>query len=529
MNAPALAGTGTLLRLALRLDRVRLSVWVLLLAVMPAATAAQYLKLYPTQKSLEAVSAVISNPSLVALNGPLFAVSLGALTAWKIGSTELILVGLMSLLTVVRHTRTEEESGRQELLGAGVVGRLAPLSAALLATVLANVAIAALVALGLVGVGLPAAGAVAMGLATGLTGVVFAAIAALAAQVTESARSATGISVAGLGAAFLLRAVGDTGPTWLTWISPIGWGMRVRAFASEQWWMLVLAAGFALVLTVTAYALVTRRDVGTGLVPPRPGRAGAAPSLRSPIALAWRLQRGAFIGWVVAMAVSGAVLGGAANGLGKATGLSGQITEVLERMGGRTTVVNAFLAATFGIMGLVSAAYTVQAVLRLRSEETSGRIEPLLATRVRRTSWALSHVAFAVVGTAVLLAVAGVASGLAYGTQVHDAGAQVARSVGASLAQLPAAWVLAGLGVALFGLAPRLSGLTWAGLIACAVLLELGALLGLSQWFVDASPFAHVPKLPGAAFTATPLLWLTGIAAALAVAGLAGFRRRDIG
>ena len=48
------------------------------------------------------------------------------------------------------------------------------------------------------------------------------------------------------------------------------------------------------------------------------------------------------------------------------------------------------------------------------------------------------------------------------------------------------------------------------------MLLELGALFGLSQWIVDVSPFTHVPKLPGAAFTATPLLWLAVIAVALA-------------
>ena len=70
--------------------------------------------------------------------------------------------------------------------------------------------------------------------------------------------------------------------------------------------------------------------------------------------------------------------------------------------------------------------------------------------------------------------------------------------------------------------------MTWAGLIACVVLLELGALLGLSQWIVDASPFAHVPKLPGTGFTATPLVWLTVVAAVLVAAGLARFRRRDI-
>ena len=123
--------------------------------------------------------------------------SLGGLTAWKIGVTEFILVALMSLLTVVRHTRTEEETGRLELVGATVVGRYAPLTAALVTAGLANLAIVVLVALGLIGAGLPAAGSVAFGLAIGLVGLLFAAVAAVAAQLTEGARAATGIAVGG--------------------------------------------------------------------------------------------------------------------------------------------------------------------------------------------------------------------------------------------------------------------------------------------------------------------------------------------
>ena len=61
------------------------------------------------------------------------------------------------------------------------------------------------------------------------------------------------------------------------------------------------------------------------------------------------------------------------------------------------------------------------------------------------------------------------------------------------------------------------------------VLGELGPLLDLSQWVMDLSPFAHVPKLPGGPFGATPLVALTAFALLLAAAGLAGLRRRDIG
>ncbi|MGI5241582.1 ABC transporter permease [Dactylosporangium sp. CA-139066] len=524
----SLTGTRALTRLALRLDRVRLTAWVVGLAVMPMGTAANYFKLYPTDADLQAVKGVLSNPSLVALSGPLFGVSIGGLTAWKIGATELILIGLMNLLTVVRHTRTEEETGRLELLRATVIGRHAPLTAALITAGLADLAIAVLAALGLMATGLPVAGSLAFGLATGLMGLLFAAIAAAAAQLTQSARAANGIAAAVLGGAYLLRALGDSGPTALSWISPIGWALHWRSYAGERWWVAALFIGFAVVFAAVGYALQGRRDVGAGLIAERPGPAQAAPGLSSPFGLAWRLHRGLLLGWTIALAVSGAVLGGAANGLNSLESPNQQLADVLARMGGKAGLTDAFLAAIFGIVGMVAAAYTIQATLRLRQEESSGRVEAILATRVGRLRWAASHLVFAVAGTALLLAVAGLAGGLVYGAEVHDVGGQLGRVFGAAMVQLPAAWVLAGFGMALIGLLPRLSTLAWAALILSVLLVELGALFGLNQRVMDIVPFAHVPKLPGAAFTLTPMLWLTGVAVALGAAGLAGLRRRDM-
>ena len=525
-----MTGTGTLLRLALRLDRVRLSVWVFVLAVMPAATAAQYQTIYPNDQAIRDVSGFVSNPSLVALNGPLFSATLGGLTAWKIGATEFILVALMSLLTVVRHTRAEEEAGRLELVGSGSVGRYAPLTAALALAGLANLAVSVLTTVFLLGTGLAAAGSVAFGLAVGVTGLVFAALAAVAAQLAEGGRTASGIAVAALGGAYLLRAAGDTGPTWLSWLSPLGWGIEMRAYAGERWWVAGLALALVAVLLCGAYALVARRDLGAGVLSQRPGAPAAGAALGGPLGLAWRLQRGVLVSWVVGMAVAGAVLGGSADGLSANSLDSNQkVSDLLARLGGHQGITDAYLAAVFGITGLVVGGYAVQATLRLRAEESSGRVEPLLAAPVGRVRWVLSHLVIALAGTAGLLAVAGLSGGLVYGLEIHDVGGQVPRLLGAALAQLPATWVLAGLGVALFGLVPRLAALGWAALVACFLLLELGALLDLSQPVLDVSPFAHVPKLPGGALTGAPLLWLTAVAAALAAAGVAAFRHRDAG
>jgi ABC-2 type transport system permease protein len=208
---------------------------------------------------------------------------------------------------------------------------------------------------------------------------------------------------------------------------------------------------------------------------------------------------------------------------------SPQVEQAVSRMGGQTGLVNAFLAAIMGFFALLASAYAVQATLRLRSEETSQRAEPLLATRVSRLGFTLSHLLVAVLGAALLLALAGVAEGLTHGARAGDVGTQVLRLLGAGLAQLPAVLVLAGLATALFGLAPQLTQLSWAVLVGFVLLGQFGPVFRLNQAIMDISPFTHIPKLPGTAFTAVPLSWLALIAAALIGAGLFGIRRRDIG
>jgi polyether ionophore transport system permease protein len=100
--------------------------------------------------------------------------------------------------------------------------------------------------------------------------------------------------------------------------------------------------------------------------------------------------------------------------------------------------------------------------------------------------------------------------------------------IGSSVALAPAIWVLVGVAVALFGLAPRAVTAAWGTLGACYLLAFLGPLLGLPDWVMDLSPFTHVPLLPAASFDAGPLLALTAVAAAFVFVGLAGFRRRNV-
>jgi ABC-2 type transport system permease protein len=529
-------GTGPLIRLALRLDRVKLPIWILAFTALTAATASAFEGLYNTVAEREAFAATItSNPAFTALLGPIFdPTTTGGLTAWRIGSIFGVLAGLMGHQTVVRHTRLEEETGRLELLGAGVVGRHAPLAAAL-TTAWAAGAVAGLGCAGaLIGLGQPVAGSVAFG--AGLTGIVamFAAVGAATAQMTTTSRAANGIAGGVVGTAFLLRAAGDAmgdgGSAWPSWISPIGWYQQLRPFADERWWVLGLMLAFTAVLTAAALAMAVRRDIDAGLLPTRPGPALADDGLSSPLALAWRLQRGMLLGWVVALAIWSAVIGSLARSVGDVFGANGneQLTQIIEALGGAENIVDTYLSLVLSIVGLATAVYAMQAALRLRTEETALRAEPLLATRVRRTAWVGSHLAFALLGPALLLVVSGGAMGLVHGLRTGAAGAETLRLATSALAQLPATWVLAGIALALFGLAPRMTTAVWGVLVAYLLIGQLGPVLQLDQWVMNLSPFTHVPALPMADLTWAPLLWLTAVAAALMAAGLAGARRRDI-
>jgi ABC-2 type transport system permease protein len=513
-----MTGTVALIRLILRRDRERLALWIAAFAVIAVATASALAKLMPTAEARAVFAAGITgNPAFTALGGPLFdATSIGGLVAWRLGGIGPVLIALMSLLTVVRHTRAEEEAGRRELLGAAAVGRHAALAAALIVTGAADLVVAVLVAAGLVACGLPVTGALAMGLALASAGWIFAAIAAVAAQVVESARAAAGIAGATLGAAFVVRAVGDAGVGGLAWASPLGWSQRIRPFAGERWWIGGVAAAVAITLAMIAHALSAHRDLGSGLIRPRTGPASRR--IRGAFGLAWRLQRGAVFGWTIAFAGVGAALGAVAQSLTDLLHASPRLGAIVATLG---QPVDAYFTAIFGLLGLVAAGFGVQATLRLRAEEEDARAEPVLAASVSRLGWATSHLVFAALGPAIALGAAGLAAGLAHGDG--------ARLVAAALIQLPAVWVLVGVTLALFGLAPRFVRASWGALAAAVVLGQLGPVLRLPPWLMSLSPFTHVPRLPGGVFEPAPLLALVAVAALLAIAGLLGWQRRDVG
>ena len=523
-----LTGTWTLVRFILRRDRVRLPVWLVGIVLLVLSSAASIAELYPTQADLDTAAATArDNAALLALQGPDYGLdTVGGQVVFNIGAFGYVVVALMGMFLVGRHTRSDEENGRTELLRATVLGRNAPVTAVLVVAAGAFTLLGALIALSLMSQDLATTGSVVYGAAMAGFGLVFAAVTAVTAQITEHNRTALGTAGAVLGASYVLRAIGDIGSGALSWLSPMGWAMASRPFAGERPWTLLLLVAATVALVGVAYALLGVRDLGGGLVPPKPGPARASVALQGAFGLAVRLQRGSLAGWTAALALTGVAYGSVGQDVGDLIGDNQAMEDIIAQAGGDLT--DSYFATSLLMMALIVAAFGIASVLRLRGEETDGTAEPLLATALSRARWAASHLVVALVGSAVIMVVAGLGMGVTYAIAAGDAG-QVARLTGAAAAFVPALWVVVGLTFALVGLAPRATAAAWAALGLFVVVGLFGELFELPGWLMDVSPFQHVPQVPVADASVGSALALLAVAAGLVAVGVVGLRRRDVG
>lgn len=529
-----LAGLGELLRLAWRRDRILIPVSVLALITIAVTSAKATLDLYPTDAAAsKGLAAVFRVPAVVALYGPVPAATADGLAVFKTLVLGTIFIGVLGYVIVRRHTRTEEEAGRLELLGSGVVGRRAPLTAAVLLATAAITATSLLTVPGLIWIGMSAPGSIALACAWMSTGLAMIGITAVAAQLTSSTRGCAAITLGTLGVAYALRAIGDTAQAsnppgaarFLTWLSPVGWAEKVEPFGANRYAVVLLGVATLIAGVAVAYALLDRRDLGAGMLHARPGRPHASALLRSPLALAFRLSRGSMIGWTAGFVMFGVVLG-SITGSVEAMLDDPKLADMMRAIGGNAgTLTDIFFAAELKEASVLAAGAGIAMMLRAHTEESAGRAEVLLATPVGRLRWLRSHTIVALLAPVWLLFVlGGITGALASGDAVPSAGA----ILGAALATVPACWVCVGVALLVIGLRPRWTPFLWGAYALAFVLAEFGVLLELPSWLIALSPFDHLQQLPGGTLEAGPLLWLTGVAAAAAGAGAFAFRRRDL-
>ncbi len=530
--------TARLIRLALRRERT-IAPWWLLLLVTGALSMIAYIKRNMGTPELLGtyVDMINHNAFFRALGGAYVIPDPDYMAAWRSGGLLYISIAFAAVMTVVRHTRADEDTGRIELLRAGAVSRYAPLTAALLMAGGISLLGGALTTLTVVASGLDPAGSIAYGAAITTAGWVFGAIAAVTAQLARNARTARGIALTVLAVAYVLRYAGDaSGVYWLKYVSPIGWSHLVNPYNANRWWVLAVPIVVSAVLTYVAYRLLARRDLGEGLIPESQGPA-EAPGLRGPLSLSWRLHRGLLAKWAFGVAAFGVAGGGASTLIYQLANTPSPSVQALLKSfsvgsGGSTTdIIDAGVWSLVLIFGYAIALYPVLMVQRLRGEETSGRAEAVQGTTITRLRWAFGHIVVTWLGTAALLAVAGLVFGGTFAGLVSHNAADILRLLGSTLGLIPAAWVVGAVCLLAYGLLPRLAvPIGWAVWVFVAL---AGRVVGplYDNWAGSPfEPFHYVSNtVAGGTFQLGPELTMVLLAALLAAAGLAALRRRDFG
>lgn len=526
MSSVDTTGWPRLARLSLRTSRRRLVAWPLIVGFLVWVTADQIPKLYDTAQARAAYASTAGDSAATQIfNGRGYGLdSIGGITAYELGFYTIAVFPVIALHLAIHLTRTQEASGRFDLLAAARLGRTAPLVSAMV--VLSGV-------LGVTSL-LTLAGLLASGLGTGswwyaaallLELLAMAALGLVVAQVSSDGQGAHGLGLAVLGVMFLVRGVVDGADAGPTWLSPLAWFAEVRPFGSPQWWPLVAYAALTALLVGAAVALNVRRDLGSGLIAPAPGPATANPRLGTPVGLAVRLLRGPWVGWTVGAGVWAFLLGVIAREMRELFEGNPEMSAMLGEQGVDPEDLMISVGGFF--VALLALGFIVQAVVRLAGEESTGRLGVVLSTRLSRTRWWLAAGSTALVAGGATLLLSGVALGVGIWVGTGEV-AGVRTGIEVALAFLTALLLCGSLCLVLAAVSPRLAGGGWAVFGIVMTVDLLGVTLDLPGWVIDLSPFQRVGRPPIDPVSVSTVLVFALMTVALVGASAAIFRRRDL-
>jgi len=523
--------SGGLARRAFRDARVRTIAFAYIFAIYSYLQPVAYRHGYPTLQSRTAFARSFGDNKAIRLfyGVPHRLLTVGGYAAWRVGGTLAIAAAVFGLLAAVRALRTEEDTGRMELVLAAAVGRSTSYLSSLTAIAAGVVLLWVAEFVGFVLGGLPAGGSAYLALATASVVPVCVGVGAVASELAPTRRIALELGGAVVGVMFLLRVIADTasGVGWLRWLTPPGWAEQMKPFGGAAPLVLVLPVAATAALLVAAARIRAGRDIGTGVLPARDTAEPRLGLLSSPLAQTLRGERGSLLIWLGSVGAMGFILGVIAKST-KSAGISKSLQRELAKLGSTSIVTpSGYLSFIFLFFVLAVSLFACAQVGAARHEESDGQLETLLALPVSRRGWLGGRLLLAVTAAAAISLTAGVSSWV--GAESGGVGLSLARLLEAGANCLPATFLFLGIAALAYAIAPRASAGISYGFVAVAFLWDLvGSLLGVPKWMVDLTPFAHIGFVPAQAFRAGDAVAMIAIGMVTALAALELFRRRDL-
>jgi len=321
-----------------------------------------------------------------------------------------------------------------------------------------------------------------------------------------------------------MRATGDLNAEVLSLISPLGLITRTEAAVNNNWWPVFILTGAAFLLFVKAFWLNSIRDMDQGFIPARPGRAHASRFLVKPMGLSVRLLRGMSIAWLIGLALLGASYGSV---LGDTETFADIVAQVTGGAVAGEDVAKVFVSILMIIIAIASTIPCLIMVLRLRGEESRGRLEMILGSSVSRERVYASYLVPALIFSfaAVLVSILGLWGA---GTASMEHPISFVDMFRAVMSYMPAVWMVIGLATLLIGLLPKKTSWIWGYLTFSFFVMYLGDMMGLPEWLKKLTPFGYVSQAMIDGISWPPLIITGGLAVLLLGAGYAAYKNRDM-
>lgn len=540
-----LYGFGSVFGKAMRDSRRAMIVTGIVLAIIFLGVSKALVAEFDTPESrleLENLTRAIP-PILAGLGGKVTdnIATMGGYLQYKYGTFIPLILSLWSILALSGTLASEAQRGSLDILAATgksrrrialekLAGHIVPLSIAL-AVLFVSIVVAGSAYPVLPGDEISVTSAFAYTVWAGLTALAAGSL-AFALGPFLGRGSAAGIAGFVTFAGFILNGYQDPVPALEPFASLTWWGWTSNHLALAgyyDWPSVALVAAFVAVLLYVGVSAFVRRDIGVTSVLPTPSMPRALRGLGGPIGRAAAGNLGAALAWGVGLGLFGLILGNTSSAFLEQIQKSPMFLQLLQQAFPNNDYASAggflqLLFVQFGVLlaGLAAATF----VAGWASDETSGRLEMVLATPLSRVRWALAGGIGLLISIGVFVAI--VAAGIAVG--VASSGEDVTTPVAGSLILAVYAAALGGIGLAVGGVVRT----SWAAPAVVIILLLtwllqlLGPLFDLPEIVQNLALTAHLGQTMVGSWD-----W-GGVAAAvvLALGGIAlgawGLQRRDL-
>lgn len=530
MKKEYFVGTKELLYLYIRRDRLRLLIWILLPVLMLIFHSITMVSLSAGKDIISFLNEFNEDVLISAIHGPIMSLDLEGAILWRAVSPITLFLGIGAILTVIRHTRTDEETGRTEFIRSFSVGQYANLTAAMLLVTLLILLSSMLMTIQMKVIGGDIKGTFIFGATIFFSGIFYGGIGLLACQLKNTSLGSRNIGTIFLGLGLLINILNNMGggATSLKLLSPVAWTRITTPFSGGNVLGLVYCFIISVIPAFLAYALSVKRDIGGAIFMDQTGPAVAKQSFNSPLALAWKTHKGMLMGWITTIVL---VIGAFAS---ISPSMSGSISSAFEEIAGDNwmegmTMDLLFLNIMIYILSIFVGLYSLLSMNNLKKEEIDGRNEIILDKKIKRKKYMFSFVLVSLFGSAIILITMGLIAGIVYSMTTNNFGSEFRQIFIMSVSKIPAVWILIGAFSMFYGLIPKLTDICWV-LWGSFSFLEIAWEGGIINWSImQLSPFAsshytiHVNNLS--------IRLLMGIligSGILISIGIVGYQKRDI-